>query len=664
LILVAVPRVGVRSASAESEAPEEPRWGVKSVLAFGEAGGDYEKTFEFPKGGEFELFHTSPSRFWRYGAGLSFSSFTMKPPHEEELEAALQQVYLHGSRIFRLGRAVRPYLEARLGLARFHARSELFKLDPLPPDFATGDSPTPAANGFALSAIPGVELSLTPSLALDLSAGLTYFKTSDYDLSAVGQAPAGSGTMLTGRFGVVWRPSDDSLDAPAERERDAWGVGRNYGWAAAEVLATNLVASGFNEYYRNANFNQISPRSWWHNLNEGFTYDDNEFRTNQLIHPFNGAAYFNGARANGLGYWTSAGYAMAGAFFWECCGETHPISLNDTIATGIGGAAVGEMQYRFSSMVLDNAATGRGRRWREIGAFLIDPIRGVDRLLSGRSSGSRANPTDALDWRPQHSTKLLAVGVRTIGQGDSISENTKSYPFLEFDYDFGSPFENDRGKPFDYFNAGLQMNFGEKVPIGRVQIQGNLLSRTLNDSRDHVLALVQHFDYVNNTAFEFGGQSFGPSLLSRFRLSDKLALRTRVDGLATLLGAVNTQAASIADVAEQERLREYDYGPGLGVAARATLAVSNHPVLQLSYRYQWISVTNGSVYTHGSFGSSSNHHVQAAALRVNAPLHRGLGIGVDGTLFLRDSNYSIAAFKDVHQRNPQARLYLSWSGVR
>ena len=91
--------------------------------------------------------------------------------------------------------------------------------------------------------------------------------------------------------------------------------------------------------------------------------------------------------------------------------------------------------------------------------------------------------------------------------------------------------------------------------------------------------------------------------------------------------------------------------------------MSNRPVLLLSYRFQWISVTNGSVFTRGSVGSSSNHYVQAAALRVNVPVRGGLGVGADGTVFLRDSNYSVQAFKDIHQRNPQARVYLSWSGV-
>ena len=46
---------------------------------------------------------------------------------------------------------------------------------------------------------------------------------------------------------------------------------------------------------------------------------------------------------------------------------------------------------------------------------------------------------------------------------------------------------------------------------------------------DHVLAVVQHFDYMNNTAYTFGGQSLGATLSSRFRLSNKVALRTRLE---------------------------------------------------------------------------------------------------------------------------------------
>ena len=148
---------------------------------------------------------------------------------------------------------------------------------------------------------------------------------------------------------------------PPDGHRDAWGVPRSWGWATAEMFAINWGASMFNEYVRDANFNQISPRSFWANFEEGFTYDDNKFKTNQLIHPFNGATYYNAARANGIGFWGSSAMALAGAFVWECCGETHPMSFNDMISTGFGGIARGEIAHRISSLILDNTKRGKGR---------------------------------------------------------------------------------------------------------------------------------------------------------------------------------------------------------------------------------------------------------------------------------------------------------------
>ena len=76
-----------------------------------------------------------------------------------------------------------------------------------------------------------------------------------------------------------------------------------------EMLAINHVASRRNEYKRNANFNQISPRSWWHNFDDGFDYDDNEFRPTSSSIPSTAATYYNSARANGLGFWVSSAYA-------------------------------------------------------------------------------------------------------------------------------------------------------------------------------------------------------------------------------------------------------------------------------------------------------------------------------------------------------------------
>jgi uncharacterized protein DUF3943 len=657
------------SAQATAAAAERrPHWGVDVSLGTGSLSGDFKPPLRKPVTGDLHLFRTAGP--WRFGLGVSFGSFKMEAPYEHELEWGFQQTYLSATRMLRMQGSLRPYLQVRGGLARLHPRSELFTMDPLPEDFESGDSPTKPANGFSVGLVPGLEWNLTRTLALDVSGSFTYFSVDEYDLAPVNAGLASSGTTFEARIGLRWHPDDGYPPGPAEpgspdKERDAWGVAHNYGWAAAEALGINWFSSAFNEYGRNANFNQISPRSWGENLDHGFTFDDNEFRTNQYIHPFNGAAYFNSARSNGLGYWTSSGYALAGAFFWECCGETHPMSLNDMVSTGIGGIALGEMQYRLSSEILNNQSRGKTRFFRELGAFLVDPVRGFNRILSGRWGAVHDNPKEAIDWRPPGSSGLLMIGARSIGEGESITENTQSYFNIGFDHAHGNPFDNARRKPFDYMDVVVQFSAGEKVPLNVVRINGDLFEKPLGGSAapNHVLAVFQRFDYMNNTAFEFGGQSFGAALYSRYRLSDKWGLGTRLDGLAMVLGAVNSEYAKIADVPDRERLREYDYGPGLGAGAQVNLNRNGQSLLSLMYRFQWISVSNGSVFSKGEsgLGSDADHYIQAAVARLVVPVYRSIGLGADAAVFLRKSRYSFPGFHDIDQRNPQVRVFLAFS---
>src|SRR5262249_12182736 len=200
------------------------------------------------------------------------------------------------------------------------------------------------------------------------------------------------------------------------------------------------------------------------------------------------------------------------------------------VSTGIGGVALGEMQYRLTSEILNNQATGEGRFFKELGAFLVDPVRGFNRLISGRSSAAHDNPRDDMDWRPPHGANLALIGARTIGDGESTSENTKSYFNIGFDHASGSPFDNSRRKPFDYMDLAAQLSVGEKVPLNVVRISGDLLERPFGGDAapNHVLALTQRFDYMNNTAFEFGGQSVRASLYSLFRIGDERWLTTRL----------------------------------------------------------------------------------------------------------------------------------------
>jgi hypothetical protein len=207
---------------------------------------------------------------------------------------------------------------------------------------------------------------------------------------------------------------------------------------------------------------------------------------------------------------------------------------------------------------------------------------------------------------------------------------------------------------------------GDKQPRTVLQIRGDLWSKPLGGSATptYAAAIVQHFDYHNNNAYEFGGQSFGPSLFARYKLSDKMSLALRGDAMASVLAAVNSDYAFLADVANRERFREYDYGPGLGSIIEAHLSRGGHNLLSLYYRYHWIHVSNGSIFNktdeRAQEGSDADHRLQAAGGRLFLPLRKRMGLGADGFVVLRRSRYSDPRLKDKDQRNPEVRVYLAW----
>jgi hypothetical protein len=656
------------SASAEEQQASSPGfWGFSGTFGTGSAGGDFGNLFTKPVTFEYTFFRQKGP--WRLGAGLTFASFKMKDPYQDKLEWGYQEVFLLGTRMFNMKGTVRPYIQVRGGIARLRPRDELFKMDPLPPDWASGQATIEKTDGFSVGVVPGLELKLSRAAFLDASVSYKYFSVSEYDLSPVGQPPRSSGSAWEGRLGVTWFPNGEQQGQGDEGgPRDAWGVKRSYGWAAGEVLAIDLLGGVAAQWVRNVDWSETNPRSWSDNIKTGFKYDSDQFKTNQWTHPFNGAAYYNSSRANGVSFWPSAGFTLAGAFEWECCGETQRMSLNDMFATTLGGIALGEVQYRLSSEILNNQSTGMSRFWKEFGSFFVDPVREFNRIVSGDVTKVRDNPVDPMDRRPPGSTTFVATGVRSIGEGSSITNNTKTYAMILLNHNYGDVFDATRRKPFDFIDFVAEVNFGEKVGLGNVQIRGNLASWPLGSSHDHVLAFVQHFDYLNNTAYEFGGQSLGGALSSRFRLSNRVNLTTRLDADGILLGGINSEYSKYAQVPNQERLREYDYGPGAGAAASAHLVVSGHPILSALYRFAWIHVTNGSVYVSGTQGSDADHYIQAGGLRLVIPVRGSLGIGADAYVFLRNSDFAIIdsatgqqVAQHIRQRNPQLRVYLAFN---
>jgi hypothetical protein len=194
-----------------------------------------------------------------------------------------------------------------------------------------------------------------------------------------------------------------------------------------------------------------------------------------------------------------------------------------------------------------------------------------------------------------------------------------------------------------------QINFNDAQTIGRLQIDGTLAGRRVNDeSRPdmQIGTVVQDFDYVNNSAYQFGGQSLGAAMLSLYRLSPRVTVRTRLGLSGLLLGAVNSEY-TVVIVGSDER--DYDFGPGAVARVRGVLDVNGLDVVDLSYDLYYI---------HTLTETDSDHLIHDIAARFQAPLWQHFGIGVEGRMYGRNSHYDL--YPNVHRWVPQARAYLSY----
>jgi hypothetical protein len=286
-------------------------------------------------------------------------------------------------------------------------------------------------------------------------------------------------------------------------------------------------------------------------------------------------------------------------------------------------------------------------------------------VVRGDAKNIAPNPPDPMDFRPGGST-FFAAGTRTVGEGTFSFDNAKTYPMMMVDHAYGDVFHARRRKPMDYMDATAELDFGADNPLSRLVLRGNLASWTIGEEHNHVFAIVQHYEYRNNASYTFGGQSVGGALFSRIRPNSNVYFRTRIDAYGTLLGAINSEYAKFAEVGVQERIREYDYGPGLGLGAEASLFASSRQLVLLRYYWNYIYVTNGSSYNKGTIGGDGDHYVQYASARFAIPVKGALSVGADVVLFRRDSHFTVTnsatgdtVRQHVEQRNPQIKIYIA-----
>ena len=390
------------------------------------------------------------------------------------------------------------------------------------------------------------------------------------------------------------------------------------------------------------NWTKVSWDTWRRNLRNGFEYDGDNFLTNYFSHPYHGSAYYNAGRANGYDFWQSSIFAFLGSGVWEMFAETLRPSFNDLVNTTVNGINFGETLFRLSAMVTDNRASGFERVWRETVGGLINPVRGINRLINGEAFKKFDNPYYGKQ------TKFLvklSAGMRRLDDSDDNAgeffAKGEEQGIYNIDIEYGDLFST--VAPFSYFNLGAELTTGAPS-FAHLYSSGHIYGIPINNSEDiqQKLNITLHYNYTSNPGFQYGETSVIPNFLTRVKIGKaRLLAQIGINGI--LMGGTNN------DYFIAEDGRDYDMGPGVGAIGNLEISYKNWTYFKLYFTNGWIfSMTEP---------QESTHNLNYIQLSLALPFNEYFAVGFDASMFWRKSYYKDSP--DVKRQVPVAKLYFS-----
>jgi hypothetical protein len=411
----------------------------------------------------------------------------------------------------------------------------------------------------------------------------------------------------------------------------------------AEAIGLNLALGAFNAYVMDSEFAKISFKTIKHNHEIGFTTDADGFITNMFAHPFHGSIYYNAARSTGHNYWASLGVAAFGSWQWEFFMENEPPALNDWIMTSVGGSMIGEMFYRFSNLILDESKSGSARFWNELAAGIFNPGRLFNRLIYGRT---RRVTTKKL-YETMPSTGELAIGGNNVAEGTNFENGSKNV-MLTTDYSYGIFFRKRHLKPFDFFRFYGAFNFGGTQPlIGQFRIYSNLHTK-VNESKNFLWGVFQHYDYLQNNVYQVGGTSIGLGIAGRTSQAKSTQFIGTLHLAGLLMGGANSDYSQDYKVSFLDSARSYNMGPGAHAKMELLLRFS-FGSLYLGYSFWWI---------HTWDGAPGDEYIGMWTPRVRVRLTDRWYLGLEYLLYHRRGVYD--DYDDRSLQNNEQRLFVAY----
>ena len=330
---------------------------------------------------------------------------------------------------------------------------------------------------------------------------------------------------------------------------------KSYAIPALEILGFDFLLNRYDHVHEGPEY-RVTFDSIRSNLHHRWVADNDPFKVNQFLHPYQGSMYHGFARSAGLDYWESAGYTFLGSAMWEIAGETTPPSRNDQIASGVAGSFLGEALFRMSSLLLEHDEIPP--LVRELGAAAISPSTGFNRLAFGERFKAVFPSHDPARY------SRFAIGAAATTQNDpgNSTKLRRNEAQIDYSLDYGLPGKDGYTyhRPFDYF--AFQVTGSSANWIENLHTRGLLYGTdyALGAKYRGIAGLYGSYDYLAPQLFRVSSTALSLGTTGQWSATDTLA----VQGTA-LLGAGYAGVGTLNGSDE----RDYHYG----VAPQTLLAL-------------------------------------------------------------------------------------------
>ncbi len=414
------------------------------------------------------------------------------------------------------------------------------------------------------------------------------------------------------------------VDDPVYNKRAPWYA------PALNIVGQEVLLNAIDQYALKLDWARVSLRSWGRNLGagapwgSGWVWDSTRFGNDMFLHPYTGAMYFDAARASGYSFWGSSLYTFGGSYLWKMFGENVTPERNSLIYTTLGGMFGGEMLYRLASNVLDDRTTGLERVGREALAGILSPTRFVTRLFDGKLS----HVTDQEVYKKEPLNVTVYTGLHLVNPDNTVLTGRPS-ELVDFQFDYGNPFEHIDRKPYDFFRltAELDVGQGRKI-IDKVTGYGLLTGTNVRVGNWGLLAgLFQNYDYYDNRTYEVTTLGFGPGIIAYHPVLSNTSWYSILHVDLVPFGGNNFRAGP-----DTSQTRDFDFVGGAEAKFESTLSFGNAVDLKLIANYFWL---------HTYVGEAGNSSIWIIRPRVTIGLFHDLSMGIEQTIYrsIRNSPY-------------------------